>query len=155
VVFGAGVGGGGGGGGGGRRKESADICDVGTCGYCVGQKFFDKVIVCVGILGVIFGLRWVCCSVYMRHYPHQSKPPDMSYPNWEGPVLIMQLFGLCDVSIALMLSGCWQVILCGVFGLCLLVCVLVCLLVGLFVCCCICAQPQIFQMFRYVSQLHI
>jgi len=129
----------GGGGGEGVRRDGAgsgtETCDKETCGLCVGQKFFDKVIVCVGILGIIFGLRWVCCSVYMRHYPHQPKPPDMSYPNWEGPVLIMQLFGLCDVSIKLMLSGCWQVILCGVFEFCWFVCFSEqSLFVGLFVC---------------------
>jgi len=47
----------------------------------------------------------------------------------------MQLFGLCDVSIKLMLSGCWQVILCGVFEFCWFVCFSEqSLFVGLFVC---------------------
>lgn len=33
------------------------------------------------------------------------QPPDMSFPNWEGPVLTMQLFGLCDVSLELIVFG--------------------------------------------------
>ena len=44
--------------------------------------------------------------MYMRRYPQEAKPPDLSFPNWEGPVLIMQLFGISDVSIGLVHTGC-------------------------------------------------
>jgi len=67
------------GGGGGRRtaKECA------ACGLCTGKKLFEKLIVCVSLLAIMFGLRWLCCTLYMRKYPDEPKPPDMSFPNWE------------------------------------------------------------------------
>ena len=48
----------------------------------MGKALLGKLIVCVGILSIIFCLRWLCCTLYMRHYNEQTKPPDMSYPNW-------------------------------------------------------------------------
>ena len=95
------------GGAGGRRAggNSTSRCDKATCGWCVGSKFGQKIIVCVGILVFIGSLRWGCCALYMRRYPQDPKPPDLSYPNWEGPVLCMQLFGLSDVCVKLMISG--------------------------------------------------
>ena len=67
------------GGRGGRRtaKECA------ACGLCTGRKLIEKLIVCVSILAIVFGLRWLCCTLYMRKYPQEPKPPDMSFPNWE------------------------------------------------------------------------
>ena len=50
--------------------------------------------------------RWVCCTLYIRHYPDQPRPPDLSFPNWEGPCFAVQCFGLCDMSIRLIGSGC-------------------------------------------------
>ena len=95
------------GGGGGRRAGSnaTSTCDKAACDWCVASKFGQKMIVCVGVLLCIGSLRWFCCTMYMRRYPEDPKPPDLSYPNWEGPVLCMQLFGLFDVCVKLIISG--------------------------------------------------
>ena len=141
----------GGGDGSGGRREGPSSCDVATCGLCVGKKLLEKLIVCAAVLALMFSLRWMCCTLYMRKYPEEPKPPDMSYPNWyrplkrclcdyfvqrmhggnlslrilvnlctmrrEGPVLLMQLFGLCDASLDVILSGCWYWIIFGVLML--------------------------------------
>ena len=46
---------------------------------------------CVGMGVVPVSLVWYDRST-------EPEPADVSYPNWEGPVLILMLFGLCEVS---------------------------------------------------------
>ena len=43
----------------------------------------------------------------MHFYPDEPPPPDMTFPVWEGPVMLTQVFGLCDVSLAMVTSACW------------------------------------------------
>ena len=64
---------------GGRRA----VKECTACGLCTGKKLIEKLIVCVSLLAMMFGLRWACCTLYMRKYPDEPKPPDMSFPNWE------------------------------------------------------------------------
>lgn len=66
----------------GGRRAGPSSCDVATCGLCVGKKLLEKLIVCAAVLALMFSLRWMCCTLYMRNYPEEPKPPDMSYPNW-------------------------------------------------------------------------
>ena len=67
------------------------------CNYHVALQFGERIFICVALLVFIFLLRSLCSWIYTRRYPQEPKPPDMSWPNWEGPVFIIQLFGLCDV----------------------------------------------------------
>jgi len=57
----------------------------------------------------------------MHFYPDEPPPPDMAFPVWEGPVVLTQVFGLCDVSLAMMTSACWiwQTVsaICLIFGI--------------------------------------
>ncbi len=87
-----------------RGRRQGDSDDDG-CSYEMLTKLGDKIVLCAGILIIIFFLRSAACHLYMRHYPDQAKPPDLSFPNWEGPVLIIQLFGICDVCIGIIMSG--------------------------------------------------
>lgn len=87
------------------RRQRASGRDSNGCSYEMLTKLGDKIVVCAGILLVIFLLRSLACYLYMRQYPDQAKPPDLSFPNWEGPVLIIQLFGICDVCIQMIMSG--------------------------------------------------
>ena len=57
----------------------------------------------------------------MHFYPDEPPPPDMAFPVWEGPVMLTQVFGLCDVSLAMATSACWiwrtLSALCLIFGI--------------------------------------
>lgn len=62
-----------------RRARSPDGCHLDIL-----LAFGEKVFTCAALLIFISLLRSLCCWLYMRHYPQEPKPPDMSWPNWEG-----------------------------------------------------------------------
>ena len=67
-----------------REATRGEQTECSGCQLCVAKRFLEKLFVCGCILVLIFCLRAACCYLYMRHYPEEPKPPDMSFPNWEG-----------------------------------------------------------------------
>lgn len=67
-----------------RRASEVKAKTSDGCKYNVMLLFAEKILICVALLVFIFLLRSLCCWIYMRHYPQEPKPPDMSWPNWEG-----------------------------------------------------------------------
>jgi len=106
------------GGGGKRGRRAAEsACDVSKCGICVGKELVEKLISCFSALLLIFIQRWLCSALFRWYKEEVNAPDDMRYPCWEGPVLIVQLFGLCDVSVKVMQSRCSQWKLFGIIVL--------------------------------------
>jgi hypothetical protein len=109
------------GGGKGVRRSAESVCDVSKCGICVGKELVEKLIACFSALLLIFIQRLLCRELFRRYKEgrfrrdgglrteHEVRTPDeLRFPCWEGPVLIVQLFGLCDVSVKVMQSACSQ-----------------------------------------------
>ena len=57
----------------------------------------ERVCVCVCVFECV-GMGVVPVSLVWYDRSTEPEPADVSYPNWEGPVLILMLFGLCEVS---------------------------------------------------------
>ena len=67
-----------------RRASEVKAKTSDGCNYNVMLLFAEKILICIALLVFIFLLRSLCCWIYMLHYPQEPKPPDMSWPNWEG-----------------------------------------------------------------------
>jgi len=91
------------------RRQGQVGNETGTT-LCVledGTPFAKRFLICFGLLGLIYCIREGCRRLYMHFFPDEPPPPDMAFPVWEGPVALTQVFGLCDVSLAMVTSACW------------------------------------------------
>jgi len=86
-------------------NSTSNSTDCSPCNICAAKRYGQKILVSASILTIIYCVRATCCWAYMRHYPEEPQPPDLSFPGWEGPVFAMQLFGLSDVSVELIVLG--------------------------------------------------
>ena len=59
-----------------------------------GAPLVNKLVVSSGVLLLVASLRWMAKSLYVRSYPTDPDPPDLSFPAWEVSIVCMPIY-LC------------------------------------------------------------
>ena len=75
------------------------------------SSFVHRQLTCLIILGGLYCVRSSLRWLQMWWWYDDPPPPDMSFPGWEGPVFVAQIFGICDTAAGLCLVDClpWRI----------------------------------------------
>ncbi len=65
------------------------------CGFVNGMPLLDKLTVVFGSIMIFFGIRWFLQFVWTKCLKKEPMIA-LSFPLWEGPLLIVHWFGLCE-----------------------------------------------------------
>ena len=101
-----------------NKADSEDDVECEECDFvCGALEAVERALVCSGILLSAYLVRSAVNRLYMRYRPNAKNRDDINYdlqfPAWEGPLFLMEIFGLCDVGSKLLFTGCTELIVIG------------------------------------------
>lgn len=69
------------------------------CGLVDGVPMMDKLSVVAGSLFIVYLIRWTCQAFVTRVLKKEPWGP-LEFPNWEGPLMLVHWFGMCNSLVA-------------------------------------------------------
>lgn len=98
-------------------RRNTDEEPGGSCSLAVGAAYARRASTCFVFFVMVFIAREACRQLYMCRHPGKPQPDGMRFPNWEGPLLLTQFYGVVDVCVRLLLSNCALWLAVGVLNL--------------------------------------